>query len=274
MLAVRLPKGKVTGNKAPSGRPLPGGGRADWLNWLDAFFCLVFPSPCRACEGPLFSHRSLICGKCWDSIRLIDPPFCHCCGIPFPSAESQSFTSQFLCGTCRTEESSFHQARSVGFYTGALREAIHLFKYSKRQELARHFGGLMLDHFPKEWNPSDIDLLLPIPLHPRRCRERGFNQSLLLARFLAGPLQLKLDARQLSRSRPTLPQSDLPLRQRFENLHGAFALRNPQKIEGKNVLLVDDIYTSGATIQEASRTLLRAGASKVYIYTLARSVLS
>ena len=274
MLAIHLPKGKATRNNPFSGRPLPSGGRADWIDWLDAFSCLFFPSPCRVCEGPLFSHRSLICGKCWDSICLIDPPLCHCCGIPFPSAEGQSFPSQFLCGTCRMEESSFYQARSVGLYAGALREAIHLFKYGKRQELARHLGRLMLDHFPEEWAPSDIDLLLPIPLHTRRRRERGFNQSLLLAKFLAGPFQFKLDGRQLLRSRPTLPQSDLPLRQRFENLHGAFAVRSPQRIEGKNILLIDDIYTSGATTQEASRTLLRAGASKVYVYTLARSVLN
>ncbi len=266
---MHLPEDKGTEKSSSRDRLLPLGGRADWLG---VFFSLLFPSPCRVCDGPLLSHRSLICGSCWESVRLIDPPFCHCCGIPFPSAESQSFTREFLCGACRTEESYFYQARSVGFYAGVLREAIHMFKYGKRQELARHFGTLMRDHFPQEWNRSDIDLLLPIPLHPRRLRERGFNQSLLLARFLAGPLQLKLDARQLSRTRPTLPQSDLPLRKRFENLHGAFVVRSPQRIERKSILLVDDIYTSGATTQEASRTLLRAGASKVYVYTLARSV--
>jgi len=161
----------------------------------------------------------------------------------------------------------------VGYYEGALREAIHLFKYGKRQELGRHLGDLMFDHFPEEWDPSGIDLLLPIPLHPRRCRERGFNQSLLLAKFLARPLQLRVDARALLRSRSTLPQSDLPLGKKFENLKGAFEVRKPEEVEGKNIVLVDDIYTSGATAQEASKALLKAGAEKVFVYTLARSVL-
>ena len=161
----------------------------------------------------------------------------------------------------------------MGYYEGTLREAIHLFKFGKRQEMGRHLGRLMVDRFPSEWDPSALDLLFPVPLHPRRLRERGFNQSLILAQILANSLGIKMEARQLVRSRPTLPQSDLPLGKKFENLKGAFEVRRPEKMEGKNILLVDDICTSGATAQEASKTLIKAGAVKVFVYTLARSVL-
>jgi len=241
--------------------------------WLDALFSLLFPSPCRVCQGPLTSHRSLICGTCWDGIRRIEGPICPRCGIPFPSAESQAYTPQFLCGDCRLEEPPFHQARSVGYYEGTLREAIHLFKFGKREEMGRHLGGLMVDHFPEDWDLSSIDLLLPIPLHPRRRWERGFNQSLILGERIAKAYDIKLEGHVLARSRPTLPQSDLPLAEKFANLKGAFQVRKREEVEGKNILLVDDIYTSGATAQEASKTLLKAGAEKVLVYTLARSVL-
>lgn len=219
------------------------------------------------------SHRSLICGSCWDSIRMIDPPYCPRCGIPFPSPQALADAPEFVCGTCRLKEPPFAQARSVGYYEGTLREAIHLFKFGKRQEMGRHLGRLMVDRFPSEWDPSALDLLFPVPLHPRRLRERGFNQSLILAQILANSLAIKLEARQLVRSRPTLPQSDLPLGKKFENLKGAFEVRRPEKMEGKNILLVDDVLTSGATVQEAGKTLLKAGAGQVFVYTLARSVL-
>jgi len=256
-------------NADPSG-PRPS---QDSGSWLDAFFSLFFPSPCRVCQGPLTIHRSLICGSCWNKIRMIEGPICSRCGIPFPSVESQAFATHFLCGTCRLQEPPFHQARSVGYYEGTLREGIHLFKFGKREEMGRHLGRLMVDHFPQDWGLSATDLILPIPLHPGRRRERGFNQSLILAEFVARAFDIPLDARQLVRSRPTLPQSDLPLSEKFVNLKNAFEVRKPERIEGKNILLVDDIYTSGATAQEASKALLKAGAEKVFVYTLARSVL-
>ncbi|MDH7498813.1 MAG: ComF family protein [candidate division NC10 bacterium] len=242
-------------------------------HWIEALFSLLFPSPCRVCQGPLLSHRSLICGSCWDAIQVIEGPICPRCGIPFPSAESQAFASDFLCGSCRLQEPPFHQARSVGYYEGTLREAIHLFKFGRREEMGRHLGALMVDHFPAEWEDFGLDLIVPIPLHPRRRRQRGFNQSLILGEALARAFDLRLHGRLLSRARPTLPQSDLPLSEKFANLKGAFEVRRTEEMEGKNILLVDDIYTSGATAQEASKTLLKAGAERVFVYTLARSVL-
>ena len=258
--------------RRPSGlkglRPEEEGG-----SWLDALSSLFFPSPCRICQGPLTFHRSLICESCWEAIRLIEFPICPCCGTPFSWEESQTSAVQFLCGTCRLQEPPFEQARSVAYYEGTMREAIHLFKYGKRQDMGRHLGRLMVSCFPPEWDLSAIDLVLPIPLHLRRRWERGFNQSLILATALTDSLCLKLEARLLLRSRPTLPQSDLSLSEKFSNLKGAFSVRRPHKIEGQGILLVDDVYTSGATAQEASKTLLKAGAERVFVYTLARSVL-
>ena len=241
--------------------------------WLAALSSLFFPSPCRICQEPLTFHRSLVCETCWEAIRLIESPICTCCGTPFPWEESEVSTVQFLCGTCRLREPPFHQARSVAYYEGTMREAIHLFKYGKRLDMGGHLGGLMVNCFPPDWDLSTIDLVLPIPLHLRRRWERGFNQSVILATGLARFLGVKLETRLLSRSRATLPQSDLSPSEKFTNLKGAFSVRRPDKIEGRGILLIDDIYTSGATAQEATKTLLKAGAERVFVYTLARSVL-
>jgi ComF family protein len=157
---------------------------------------------------------------------------------------------------------------------------IHRFKYAAKTQLARPLGGLMLSVFMRQWEGEKIDLILPVPLHPQKFHSRGFNQAYLLIhswRSVASAMRITLSdipihKDVLIRSKATVPQTGLGRRQRLRNVKGVFSLRHPEKVYGKNVLVVDDVYTTGATVNECARILLKFGAERVDILTLARAI--
>lgn len=151
-------------------------------------------------------------------------------------------------------------------------KAIHLFKYNGNFHLALPLGQMLADSVEKLLGIDSVDLLLPVPLHTKRLRERGFNQAVLLARPLSNRYNIPLVTSVLKRSRWTEPQVNLDRRVRRKNVRGSFMVSNSSFLSGKNILLLDDVYTTGATINECGKTLLRAGAKEVYVLTLARSV--
>jgi ComF family protein len=150
-------------------------------------------------------------------------------------------------------------------------EAIHLLKYEKKTTLAKPLSLLTRKAFHQFWNVENIDLLVPVPLHVRRLRERGFNQAYLLARRWTRQTGIALDGLNLCRRRRTQPQTVLSRSDRQRNIRGAFALRHPQRIQGQRILLVDDVYTTGATVNECARVLMDGGAEFVDVLTLARA---
>ncbi len=153
-----------------------------------------------------------------------------------------------------------------------LRQVIHRFKYGRKAFLGRPLGRLMVRVCEPWFRTSDLDLVIPVPLHPRRLRWRGFNQSVLLGREVARAWGIRLDPLALTKPTATPPQSTLTLRERQANLRGIFAMAPRRTVDGKRLLLVDDIYTSGATLNECTRVLLRSGAREVRVLTLARTV--
>ncbi|MBI3752936.1 MAG: ComF family protein [Deltaproteobacteria bacterium] len=162
----------------------------------------------------------------------------------------------------------FLKARSIGAYEGVLLEAIHMFKYSGKTSLAKPLGKLMADGFSNK----GCDLVVPVPLHKTRLKERGFNQSLFLARELAAIHNLPVDYIHLKRIRATDPQINLKEKERVKNVRGAFAAADGKVFIDKHILLIDDVYTTGATIRECGRILKRAGAKGIDVLTLARVV--
>lgn len=194
-----------------------------------------------------------------------EEPRCPRCGLPYAKG-----SAAHLCGPCLREEYPFSRHLSYGLYEGPLREAIHRFKYGRDLTLEGPLGELALAAL-KEMGPPHPHLLVPIPLTKGRLKERGFNQSLLIARHLSRRTGIPL-LPLLVKVRETPSQTSLGPRDRRNNLKGAFALRDPFPLDGKRVLLVDDVFTTGATLSEAARTLLRAGASEVMALTLARSL--
>jgi ComF family protein len=163
-------------------------------------------------------------------------------------------------------------ARAFGVYDGSLLEAIHRFKYTGKTPLSRPLSLLARETFCQFWGEKAIDLLIPVPLHVKRLRDRGFNQALLLAKRWAKLENLSLDPFALLRTRWTEPQTSLSRNERKKNIKGAFAVKEPESVRGERLLLVDDVYTTGATVNECARVLMNAGAEFVDVLTLARAV--
>ena len=235
------------------------------MHWLaKGFLDLLFPPRCEVCRelGP-----DIICEPCAAGIELVKPPLCANCGEPFdPKARGGP-----LCLTCRTKKRPFHLARSAAYHEGPLRKAIHHFKYQRKRVLAGPLGAIMADWVSSNGEGfREADLVCPVPLYPRRQRERGFNQSELLARSLAAHLDRPLAPGLLARVRDTLPQIELPVSERAANVRGAFAVSRPEEAAGKCLLVVDDVFTTGATLSECARVLRRARAARVLILTLTR----
>ena len=231
---------------------------------------LLLPVRCASCDRPLHGDPvPFFCRRCWATMKPLKGPACPRCGRPFHSPSSLTHSPDHLCGDCRLDPPAFSRAWSSWAYEPPLTEAIRLFKYHGKVALAAHLGDLM-EPIPSDW--PDIDLLMPVPLFPERLREREFNQSLLLADRLNRRLRVTLSYDNLVRDRATSPQTELPRSARLQNLRHAFAAARPLEVEGRRVLLIDDVYTTGTTLNECAKTLRKAGASEVYAWTLARTV--
>jgi len=232
---------------------------------LRGFLDLLYPPRCEAC-GRL--RREALCAECLAAIERIERPLCQVCGEAFdPLAQAAP-----RCAECRARRRPFSLARTAAYYHGPLADAIRRFKYHGQVVLARPLGRIMLEALSgsaADLHVRWVDVICPVPLHLLRFKERGFNQSELLAGEVAAAFGRPLRPL-LERTRPTAPQVDLPAPSRAANVHGAFAPRLVEVIKGKRVLLVDDLYTTGATLSECARVLRRAGAAEVRVFTLAR----
>ncbi len=237
--------------------------------WTWALNTLV-PADCISCGTPLHTDPvPFLCRPCWQRIRPLHGPACPRCGRPFPSSIALLHSPDHLCGDCRRHRPAFTRAWSAYPYEPPLREAIRLFKYRRKVALAGALGQLWQSACP---NLPDIDLIMPVPLHASRLREREFNQALLLADRLNRRFQLPLSHDNLVRVRETQPQTELTRRARRQNLRRAFGIQRPREIDGKRILLIDDVMTTGTTVNECAKALRRAGAGDVFVATLARTV--
>jgi ComF family protein len=232
---------------------------------------LIFPALCPICRAPLGAgRRDPMCGRCWEAITRLGPPWCDVCGAAAPAGGSERATHRPNgppCATCSIAPPAYDYARSAAVYEGALREALHALKFSGKRALARPLAELAVEQCVAAM-PADIDAAVPVPLDRARERERGFNQAALLARRIARRLAIPTRPRWLTRVRATLPQSDLPATARRANVRGAF--RASRDVAGRHVLLVDDILTTGATLGECTRALREGGARRVGVLTVAR----
>lgn len=201
-----------------------------------------------------------LCRACADSLPIITPPVCQKCGRPIGE--------DGICIDCAYMRYHFEQAVSVLHYTPEVKQLIHRFKYGGISYLSRTLGWWMARAFEQRcgW---EVDVIIPVPLHPRRQRERGFNQSALLAREVGKYIGVPVNEKVLVRKKYTTAQAGLNKFQRMQNLHGAFEVREPEAVRGKSVLLVDDVFTTGSTVDECSKELQQAGAKRVYVLTLA-----
>ncbi len=234
----------------------------------------LFPPVCPFCRTALLDRAAGFCTSCLAGFVTLQRRVCSGCGCPVP--DTGSVRDTYLCPSCLSEgpgQPCPPSVRSVGLYAGSLREAILRVKFGGQFPLARSLGLFTEDRFRRLFPAAVFDVILPVPLHPKRLRERGFNQCVLLARPLAARLgaPMRLDA--VERVRHTLPQSAAAEADRRRNLKGAFVVRRPERLTGRSILLFDDVYTTGATLQELAKAVLSAGARRVCGLVLARSPL-
>jgi ComF family protein len=236
-------------------------------------FAALFPSDCRLCGAPLANISRLpVWVSCILAMRPISGETCEVCGERLPGL--QHFANS-TCRACQEAKPSFAKAAAYGSYDGELRELIHLLKYERVLPAARVLGGMLAEAVQKLGIAKDAALVAPVPLHRSKKRQRGFNQAEMICRAalkkLAMPnLQLERDL--LERRRATVSQIGLTRPQRAENIRGAFQVVHLNRVQGRDILLVDDVLTTGTTALECARILRRAGAKNVWVATVARTL--
>ncbi len=237
---------------------------------LDALVAVLFPGPCRICGRTLTNaSRIPICEACLAAFEPIAEPMCVCCGRPFVSTVAGQAIEP-RCRLCRVSFYAFDVARSFAVYDDTLSEAILLMKYEEVTRLGDWFAERLAETVAREGARWRADLVVPVPLHPERRRERGYNQAELIARPLAKRLNLRLDPRLLVRTKPRPPQLVLSRSEHWKSVRGAYATREGGKVDKLRILLVDDVLTTGATLDACARALKKAGAAAVLGLTVAR----
>jgi ComF family protein len=227
---------------------------------------LLYPRRCIGCgvSSPQTFHY--VCWDCWSDTARVEAPFCGLCGDPVAGAVDHDF----ICYTCSSEKPSFDGARSAARYDGVVGEALRQLKYEQALWLAPDIAGMLLSCIQAEYYGIQFDLLVPVPLHHVRRRHRGYNQSEVLACELGRKLGCQSDPRLLRRIRPTMSQTNLTAKERLSNVNKAFQSRTKKRIAGRRVLLVDDVMTTGATVNACARALKTGGAASVHVITAAR----
>jgi competence protein ComFC len=238
-------------------------------SWLDAGLAFFYPPICQFCgEQRAKPEDGLVCSQCWSQVRFIKPPYCERCGLPFEG----NFTTTFECANCREMELHFSAARSAVVAGGLVLEAIHRYKYQG----ALWFEPFLADLLVREARPAlreqKWDWIVPVPLHPTKKREREFNQAGRLAVRLSDVTNIPVNETCLRRVLPTSTQTRLTRAQRTSNVRGAFAMAHRRRFHGDRVVLLDDVFTTGATTSACAKVLQMAGAGEVCVWTVARGL--
>lgn len=259
---------------------------------INRFLRIFFPESCPVCKKPSIDHKTApICPDCWQAISPYKGPICQKCGKPLVSEVS------ITCGDCLEEEPAFKQVRSFGLYEGTLKTAVNLLKYYGIKRLSKPLSEIMLKINPAPPLLSCLplrlstqveaageskkrgcgekmpraDAIIPVPLYKKRLRQRGFNQSALFAKYLASCTGVPLILNYLVKIRDTMPQVGLSAKDRKKNIRNAFGISNKKLLQKKNIVLVDDVFTTGATVRECSKLLKKAGSGDIYVITLVHS---
>ena len=233
-------------------------------------FNMILPPRCIKC-GKILSERNGLCAECFAEINFISEPYCYRCGHPFPADSGAKFNAKQICGNCaRDKKPLFFMQRSAFLYDEHSKNLILDFKFHDKTVSAEVLANMLFSAGKDIW-AENPDFLLPVPLHTKRLRKRRYNQSALLCKYLSAKTLVPADYFSLVRTVNTIPQVMLKGNQRMKNLKGAFAVKNPEKLKDKSVVLVDDVKTTGSTLNECAKALKKAGVKHIYALTLAQT---
>jgi ComF family protein len=237
--------------------------------WLNQSLALLYPEVCQLCGAePATPREGFVGNQCRRQVRYIEPPFCGRCGLPFAGA----LTGPFICANCQDLDFHFSSARSAVVAKGVVLEVIHRYKYGRALWFENYLAELLIQAAAPVLPAAAWDMLVPVPLHPLKEREREFNQSARLARCLSRATGLPCAEKVLRRARATDTQTHLNRSHRADNMRSAFAVQAGANLQGRRIVLIDDVLTTGATTNDCARALRGAGAAEVCVWTVARGV--
>jgi ComF family protein len=238
-------------------------------NFFNSVAGYFYPQICQLCQTERASaENGFVCSNCWQQVRFIRPPFCDRCGLPFEG----DITTKFECANCREMDLHFSSARSAVVAKTAVLEIIHRYKYQRQLWFEPFLADLLLREALPVLGNQKWDFIVPVPLYPTKEREREFNQAERLANCLSDATQIPVNTKMLRRVEPTLTQTRLTKEQRAANMKNAFAVRGGIKLNGERIILLDDVFTTGATTSACAKILRKAGAGDVCVWTVARGL--
>ncbi len=241
----------------------------------------LYANPNANLRDPIRFRRLMtayLCSQCQSGFYAVESPLCPRCGIMFKSREG----SDHLCGKCLKSARHFRKARAFAVYNEMFKDLIYCYKYRNKIQLEKPFSFILFSIFIRYWDARDIDIIAPVPLHWRRMYQRGFNQAFLMVRkwrTVAKTFQIDLtsvliEREIIVRTQQTASQVGMSVKDRQANIKNAFAVKTPEKIKGKRILLIDDVLTTGSTVNECARILMNNGARYVDVLTLAQAIKS
>jgi len=245
------------------------GGAKSFKEWLDAGLGFVYPEVCQICgrEHATVSE-GFVCVECWQKVRFIKPPFCERCGLPYEG----DITTAFECGNCREMELHFRSARSAVLAGELMLDVIHRYKYQRALWFEPFLADLLVRQAAPALAREKWDMIVPVPLHPTRRREREFNQAERLGNHLSRATGIPMNTSLLERVESTQTQTQLGRQERAANMRNAFALRPDGEVKRARVVVLDDVFTTGATTSACAKVLMSAGAEDACVWTVARGL--
>jgi len=236
---------------------------------MDALVSVLFPYHCCLCHH--YTGILPLCLKCWSAVVFIVPPFCSLCSKPFYNPVLLDCEEILKCDECEQRALYFKKCRSLAIYQDEFKNIIQQFKFYDQPYIGKFLGTKLAEFIKTDPDYMNSDLIIPVPLQKKREKERGYNQSFIIAQTLSKGILIPISARYLKRLGNHPPQSNLTMKERKLNVRGTFFVTNPLQIKGKTIILVDDVFTTGSTLNECARVLRHAGALQVLAITLART---
>lgn len=244
-----------------------------WEYLKEGFLNIIYPMTCENCGREIRESKGYsICEECINKIEKIIPPYCFRCGKPLSSMVH--FEEEAICADCLNSKRSFSFVRSVTLYQGAIRKCIHLLKYKKQVKLIQPLGGLLIDFIKNDlfMKQNSFDLVVPVPLSRKQISQRGFNQSSLLAKQVADYYSIQFSDQLLLKKYNNKSQVGLSRKDRKKNVQNVYSLNKELGIKFGNILLFDDIYTTGSTIEACCSQLKKSMAKEIFVLTLSRQI--